>query len=177
MEKLFPITYSKYDLKYDYSLTEDGKVYSHFSKRFLSTRLDKYGYEKVRLISKDNKRHAYSIHRLMLENFSPRNDMDTLQVNHIDGNKLNNHINNLEWATCSENVKHAFNIGLKTQRGENNNSSKLTETQVLEIIDLLLSKKYSGAEIDRMYGLCKDYANSIRRHERWAYLTENIDFS
>ena len=113
----------------------------------------------------------------MLENFCPRDDMDTLQVNHIDGNKLNNHINNLEWTTCSENVKHAFNIGLKTQRGEYNNLSKLTEEQVLEIIELLLSKKYSGAEIDRMYGLCKDYANSIRRHERWAYLTENIDFS
>ena len=32
-------------------------------------------------------------------------------------------------------------------------------------------------EIDRMYGLCKDYANSIRRHERWAYLTKNINFS
>ena len=171
MDKLLPITHSKYNLKYDYALTEDGRVYSYFSKRFLSTHLDKYGYEKVRLISTDDKRHAYSIHRLMLENFNPRDDMNFLQVNHIDGNKLNNHINNLEWVTCSENVKHAFNIGLKTQRGEHNNLSKLTEEQVLEIIDLLLSKKYSGAEIDRMYGLCKDYANSIRRHERWAYLT------
>lgn len=177
MENLLPIVCSKYDLKYDYSLTREGKVYSHFSHRFLSTHLDRYGYEKVRLVSKDNKRHTYSVHRLMLENFSPCENMDTLQVNHIDGNKLNNHIDNLEWTTCSENVRHAFEIGLKTQSGENNNLSKLSEKQVLEIIDLLLSKKYSGAEIDRMYGLCKDYANSIRRHERWAYLTKDIDFS
>lgn len=177
MEKLTQITHSKYDLKYDYSLTEDGRVYSHFSKRFLSTHLDKYGYEKVRLTSSDNKRHTYSVHRLMLENFKPCEGMELLQVNHIDGNKLNNHINNLEWTTCSENVQHAFRIGLKTQQGESNNLSKLTEIQVKEIIALLLTKQYTGAEIDRMYGLCKDYANSIRRHERWSYLTKDIDFS
>lgn len=55
--------------------------------------------------------------------------------------------------------------------------SVLTEKEVLEIIDLLLSKKYTGKEISKMYGLSDDYANSIKRHERWAYLTKDIDFN
>ena len=171
------ITYSKYNLKYTYLLTEDGKVYSQKSSRFLKTHLDKNGYEKVRLVCDDDKRHTFSVHRLMLENFNPVQGMENLQVNHIDGNKLNNHINNLEWTTCKQNIKHAIQHNLRAnQYGEYNPSSKLTEETVLEIIKLLKSKKYSGAEIDRMYGLCKDYANSIRRKERWTYLTKDINF-
>lgn len=171
------IIYSKYPLKYKYLLTEDGKVYSQSTRKFLSTHLDKDGYEKVRLICADDKRHTFSVHRLMMENFYPRDDMKLLQVNHIDGNKLNNHISNLEWCTCEENIRHAIDHNLRAlQCGEYNPASKLTEQQVKDIIILLQSKKYSGAEIDRMYGLCKDYSNSIRRKERWAYLTKDINF-
>ena len=171
------IIYSKYGLKYTYLLTEDGRIYSKVSSRFLKTHLDKDGYEKVRLVCEDGKRHTFSVHRLMLENFNPIDGMENLQVNHIDGNKLNNHINNLEWVTCKENIQHAKEHNLRAkQHGENNPASKLTEKQVLEIIELLKSKKFSGAEIDRRYGLCKDYANSIRRKERWTYLTKDINF-
>lgn len=172
------ISYSKYPLKYKYLLTEDGKIYSQASQKFLSTHLDKDGYEKVRLVCDDDKRHTFSVHRLMMENFSPREDMINLQVNHKDGNKLNNHISNLEWCTCEENIHHAIKNNLRAEQfGEHNPASKLTEKEVKEIIQLLLSKKYSGAEIDRMYGLCKDYSNSIKRKERWTYLTKDIDFN
>ena len=172
------INYSKYPLKYKYLLTKEGKIYSQSSRKFLSTHLDKDGYEKVKLVCDDNQRHTFSVHRLMMENFFPREDMETLQVNHIDGNKLNNNIENLEWCTCRENINHAKIHGLRAKQfGENNPSSKLTEKEVKEIIQLLLTKKYSGAEIDRMYGLCKDYSNSIKRKERWKYLTKDIDFN
>lgn len=175
---MIEITKSKYSLKYHYFLDEQGNVYSQKSGKRLSTHLDKDGYEKVRFICSDNKRHTFSVHRLMLENFCPRDDMEKLQVNHIDGNKLNNTLSNLEWCTCQENIDHAIAHHLRAnQKGEHNSSSKLTEEQVLQIIDLLLSKKFSGAEIDRCFGLCKDYSNSIRRKERWSYLTKDIDFS
>lgn len=177
MEELLPITHSKYELKYPYSLTKDGKVYSHFSHKFLSTQLDKNGYEKVQLISTDNKRHRYSVHRLMLENFCPREDMAELQVNHKDGNKLNNHLDNLEWCTGSENIKHAFAIGLKTQRGEHNNLAKLTENDVIYIIELLLSKKYISRAIAAEYSVDEQTIGNIRQHLTWTYLTEGIDFS
>lgn len=166
----------KYTLKYPYYITDTGKVYSSCVQRFLSTTQDRYGYEKVALVSDDEKRHRYSIHRLVLENFNPVDGMEHLQVNHIDGNKMNNHLENLEWATPSENVKHAYQIGLKSQRGELNNGNKYSEETILQVIQLLKSKKYSGAEIDRMFGFSPDYANSIRRKEHWRYLTEDIDF-
>lgn len=164
-------------MKYDYYIYDDGRVYSGITKKFLSKQLDKDGYEKVALISIDNKRHRYSVHRLLLENFAPFPGMEKYQVNHKDGNKQNNKIDNLEWATPSENVKHAFNIGLKTQRGEKNNQSKLTEDQVLEIIELLLTKKYTYKEIGNRYNVNDETIGSIRNKRNWKYLTENIDFS
>ena len=143
MEKRL-ITFCKRPLKYDYYISDDGKVYSKISNKILSTCLDKYGYEKVRLISIDDKRHLYSVHRLVLENFNPIDNMNNLQVNHIDGNKLNNNLNNLEWVTGKENTLHAHKLGLcKPQYGEYNPCSKLKEYQVKEIIELLLSHKYT----------------------------------
>lgn len=55
------------------------------------------------------------VHRFMLEAFNPRDDMHTLQVNHIDGNPMNNHIDNLEWVSGSENQKHAIRTKLREQ--------------------------------------------------------------
>ena len=55
MKKL--ITICKYDLKFNYYVTDDGKIWSERSQKFLTPQLDKNGYEKVQMISKDNKRH------------------------------------------------------------------------------------------------------------------------
>lgn len=169
------IANAKYPLKFNYFLTEDGKIFSQKTNKILSTHLDKDGYEKVRLVCKDNKRHTFSVHRLMLENFLPREDMNLLQVNHIDGNKLNNSLSNLEWCTCQENIDHAVRMNLRhDQKGENNNAAKLTEKEVKEIINLLLDGRFSSAEIGRMYGISGDYANSIKRGEHWRYLTLGV---
>lgn len=172
---MLKITVSKYQLKFNYFLNENGEVFSQRTNKKLSTHLDKDGYEKVRLVCTDGKRHTFSVHRLMLENFCPREDMRLLQVNHVDGNKLNNALYNLEWCTCEENIHHAVKMNLRhCQKGENNNAAKLSEQQVKEIIDLLLDGRFSSAEIGRMYGVCEDYANSIRRGEHWRYLTIGI---
>lgn len=171
------ITISKYPLSVDYYLTESGDVYSGKYNRKLSTQLDKDGYVKVCLTSPGKTRHRYSVHRLMMENFYPREDMKDLQVNHIDGNKQNNCISNLEWCTCKENIHHAMKNGLRhNQKGENNNANKYSEEQILQAIDMLKSKKYTGKEIDEKLGFCSDYANGIRRREHWPHLTENINF-
>jgi hypothetical protein len=69
---------------------------------YLYTRLNKNGKCKIA-----------AVHRLVAEAFVPNPDNKPM-VNHIDGNKLNNHFSNLEWVTCSENHKHAFNIGLRS---------------------------------------------------------------
>ena len=110
------ITISKYPLKYDYFITESGEIFSSATNKFLSTRKDKDGYLKVRLVSTDGQRHTYSVHRLVLMNFNPVENMDTLQVNHIDGNKANNHVDNLEWCNYSQNMIHAHTTGLITPK-------------------------------------------------------------
>jgi len=86
-----------------YSVTMCGKVYSHRSKRFLKGRDDHRGYHTVDL--KPNKK----IHRLVAQAYIP-NPKGLPVVNHIDGNKLNNHKNNLEWCSQKHNVQHYINL-------------------------------------------------------------------
>lgn len=175
--KTVKIVNCKYDLKYDYYANDNGSIYSAISNKTLSYQLDKDGYAKVQLSSTDGKRHRYSVHRLILENFQPVENMDKLQINHIDGNKLNNKLKNLEWCDSSYNNAHAYKIGLKNQTGDKNNASKLTEKEVLEIIDLLLSKQFTYKEIAFKYGVHEETIGAIKRKKNWKYLTENIDFN
>lgn len=168
---------SKYNLKYNYYVTETGKIYSEYSKKFLSAQLDKDGYEKVRLISTDGARHRYSVHRLVLENYNPVDGMETLQVNHIDGDKQNNNLNNLEWVTCQENILHAYKNNLHSQKGEHNNATKLTENNVKDIIQLLLKKELTQKEIGKRFGVSEDVIGAIKNKHNWKYLTNNINFN
>ena len=175
--KIIPITICKYELKFPYFVTDSGQVYSEKANKFLAYQKDKDGYAKVQMISTDGKRHRYSVHRLILENFNSIENMEHLQVNHIDGDKFNNALNNLEWCTCLKNIHHAVRHDLRAkQYGGYNPMSKVTEKEVKEIISLLLTKRYTSKEIGDMYGLNDDYANSIRRKEAWTYLTKDIDF-
>lgn len=72
---------------------------------------DRGGYKKLRIDNKD-----IAIHRLVADAFFD-GDHTNLQVNHIDGDKSNNNLGNLEWVTPSENVKHAFATNLKQPSG------------------------------------------------------------
>lgn len=171
------ITICRYDLKYNYYVTNDGRVYSDYTKKYLSPQLDKNGYEKIQMLSTDGKRHRYSVHRLIMENFKPVDNMENLQVNHIDGDKRNNKLENLEWCTGSENIKHAYKTGLHTQKGEHNNYSKLSEENVKEIIQMLLSKKYTQKQIGEKFGVCEDTIGAIKNKHNWTYLTKNVDFN
>lgn len=101
--------------------------------------------------------------------------MDNLQVNHIDGNKHNNSLSNLEWCTCSENLKHAFTNNLYSQTGEHNSCSKLTEDDVKQIVQrLLLSEKVT--DIAKEFNVKYTTITAIKTHKKWAYLTKGIVF-
>jgi len=95
----------------NYSITEDGVIFSNITNKALAP-FNNNGYLRIGL-SKDNKRKKFLVHRLIAEAFIP-NDQNNLLINHKDGNKMNNHISNLEWCTYSENLKHAYKIGLYT---------------------------------------------------------------
>lgn len=90
------------------------------------------GYRKVELCVDGAGKTLY-VHRLVLTAFTGPPPTEAHQCNHIDGDKANNHISNLEWVTQSENIHHALDTGLNGQRGSEHTKAKLNEDRVLEM--------------------------------------------
>ena len=164
------IVFCKYNLKYDYYVRDNGTIYSGKVHRVLCTQLDKDGYEKVAMISEDGKRHRYSVHRLILENFNPVEGMENLQVNHIDGNKRNNKLENLEWVTCKENIAHAIKTNL---RAEVNGAAKLTVEQVKEIF-IRSHKGETNISLGEEFGVNPDQIGRIKNRRSWKEVTKDL---
>lgn len=97
-----------------YTLSKEGKIYSKYTGKVLSPVKDITGYHIVSLVNGKGK-FKKSIHRLLAEAFLD-NPENKAHVNHIDGNKTNNTLSNLEWATPKENTQHAKALGLLEQR-------------------------------------------------------------
>lgn len=109
-----------------YEVSNLGKVKSIKNNKILADRKDNHGYFQVQLYKKGVGK-SHKVHRLVLNSFS-ENKLKNLQVNHIDENKTNNNISNLEWVTPKENSnhgtrtarsaeKHKIEIVAKTQSG------------------------------------------------------------
>lgn len=176
MMKVIPHNYiTRYG--YKYFATEDGHIYSEHLGRCISEFTDKDGYKKVRLSNGDGSRKVFSVHRLILETFQPNENSNNLQVNHIDGNKTNNCVSNLEWVTCQQNVQHGYQHGLYHNIEDNNNGDhKLTSILVKEIINLLLMHQMTIQQIADKYGVSKYAIECIKYKKTWKSLTKNIDF-
>ena len=118
-----------------YQISNYGRVKSlcfrgHNKIGFLTNSLNIYGYERVGLY-KNGEKPSHLVHILVAKAFVHNPDpINKTQVNHIDGNKLNNHANNLEWVTPKENTQHAIKTGLREKmvihnpKGEKNKFSK-----------------------------------------------------
>jgi len=89
-----------------YSITKDGKVWSHLNNIFLKPQRTGHGYLGVQL-----NRKSKIIHRLVAETFIP-NPKNLPEIDHIDGDKHNNSIDNLEWVSHQENILRAKNSGV-----------------------------------------------------------------
>ncbi len=97
-----------------YSISESGEVYSHINNKFLKHNISKNGYATVQLFkNKIGKRLL--VHRLVAKTFIP-NVQNLPQINHIDENKLNNNVSNLEWCTPKYNMN--YGIGSKTRHSK-----------------------------------------------------------
>lgn len=99
-----------------YKINECGDVYSESRRRLIKPYINKSGYLMIAL-SKNCKAKHILVHRLVALNFI-KNTEGKPQVNHIDCNKLNNHISNLEWMTQQENIQHAVDQGKYVQSDE-----------------------------------------------------------
>ena len=87
---------------------------NHCVEKELTIRTSINGYKRVK-VYKDGVRKTVSVHRLVAQAFIP-NKENKPQVNHKDGNKANNHVDNLEWATAKENILHSVSNGLQVNK-------------------------------------------------------------
>lgn len=111
-----------------------------------------------------NKVYRQYVHRLVAEAFLPP-DETRYEVNHIDGNKSNNHVSNLEWATHSENHRHAAVHGLSAK-------AVLKPSQVVNIKQLL-GEGFTYKYIADMYNITVSAVNHIKNGRSWNHLTES----
>ena len=97
-----------------YYITEDGRCYNSNTNKWLKGQINyKSGYHSYNLTLPDGTKKRCHTHRLVAQAYIPNNDKNKNQINHIDGNKLNNTAENLEWVTQSENQRHALDNSLR----------------------------------------------------------------
>ena len=99
-----------------YDITKEGVIINLKTNRKYKGTIANNGY-LIFNTKINKKKYNWLVHRLIAIKYIP-NPNNYPIINHIDGNKLNNSIDNLEWCTCSHNIKHAFNTGLKKPSGK-----------------------------------------------------------
>ena len=116
------------------------------------------------------------VHRMVAEAFIP-NPHNKPQVNHKDGNKFNNNVDNLEWNTCQENMDHAKSHNLLTAlKGEDHMGSKLSDEQIEEIRRRYVRgcKHNSGKALAAEFGVSSANISYIVNNKRWTHLLDQI---
>lgn len=120
----------------NYVISIDGEVKNLLTNKILKWHETSQGYYQVNIYYL-TKRKTYLIHRLVTETFLFIKNPELYEVNHMDGNKRNNNINNLEWTTRQENLQHARDNKLfKKQLNETNGRCKITNKEVKDIREL-----------------------------------------
>jgi hypothetical protein len=161
-------------------LSLDGKVYSVIAKKCIATRITKTGYISVSL-QHNNKQYTRMIHRLIAEIFlenKPENYRE-LVVNHKDGNKSNNNVENLEFITNHENILHSVHV-----LGKNHKTSKcgrvvwMLDQKTYEILEVFNSSVEAGKYVNRNYTTicnnCNGYTNTCVGY-RFVYANDYIN--
>ena len=150
-----------------YEISNLGRVKSlKFSnERILKPCLNNIGYPRVGLLKGGAQKNKF-IHRLVLLAFIGESE---LQVNHINGIKTDNRLENLEYCTASENIRHSFDTGLNVgPKGEKHGISKLTDAQARQI-------KYghqgvTQQAIAEIYSIAQTQVSLIRLGKTWTHI-------
>ncbi len=142
-------------------------------KRILRPSTGKYGYLIVHLF-KNRQSKKFFVHRLVLGTFVGPCP-DGMECCHKDGNAKNNHINNLEWNTHKENVKHqilhkTLKIPIGYQVGSRQWNSKLNELQARIIKYLLKTNYLTQNEIAKIFNVSKDTIYLIKKEKSWKHI-------
>lgn len=143
----------------DYYISSSGRVFNKKMKE-LRQATNKYGYKVISI-----RRKQFRVSRLVALHFIP-NERMLKEVNHKDGNKINNHVDNLEWCSREENERHCWDTGLKDYKGENHYRTHLTES---DIRCIRLSDK-PLKEIAKKYNIDYTTVSNIKRRKTWKHI-------
>jgi hypothetical protein len=154
-----------------YQVSNLGNVKRFFYKMALKENLigksiDRYGYVK-RILSKKGKGYNFTEHRLVALAFID-NPENKATINHKNGIKTDNRVENLEWCTNQENMRHAIETGLKDHKGIKHHKCKLTEEQVLEIRKIGFSQ--TRTSLSKKYGVCRNTIFRIIEKRNWKHI-------
>lgn len=141
--------------------TKFGIGFKTYPERICTFWYDKKGYQYFTFLVNGKTKHKL-IHRLVSIAFID-NPLNKPQVNHINGIKSDNRVENLEWNTSKENIKHAINTGLTKTSGVNNYRSKLTEEDVLNIRNSNLKQK----ELQEIYNVAQGVISRIKLNKTY----------
>ena len=162
MLSLAPLGFSNYDV------TEDGQVWSRRKQRFMKLSEHRCRYLFVQLVDDNGVAHNRYIHRLVASMFIPTNDL-SLQIDHIDGNKHNNHYTNLRWVTNRENAHAAMEIGLMPH-------AVFEDDMVVHEICSAIASGESIASIAKRTGYPASAIYAIRLKRNWTHISDMYAF-
>jgi hypothetical protein len=155
----------------EYTIDTNGVIWNVTKDRLVkgSTITKANRYMKVRF------NRTYKVHVLVARAFLPNDDPDKTQVNHKNGNRAMNNAENLEWVTPAQNVKHAYRSGLKTNAGELNPISILTESIVADIWKLA-TQGHKPSAIIRLLKLnvCRGTVSKVTNGHNWSHVTSKL---
>lgn len=150
-----------------YEVSDAGRVRRTQTKRVLKPRISN-GYCLVDLRA-NNKRRYYRVHRLVAFSFIGIQPTSQHEIRHFDGNRQNNNVTNLSWGTRKDNEQDKIRHN-KTNDGQRNGRSKLTERQVLYIRELLLQGNFLQRQIAEMFNVTRMTVSDIKGKRSWAKL-------
>lgn len=152
--------------EYEITVSEDGIVRSLNTGKVFKQSRNEFGYINVSVPSGEKgKSVKRKVHRLVAQTFIP-NPENKREVNHIDGNKENNHVSNLEWVTSKENKSHAWENNLYSAIGENHHDALHSEDFIRELCKMM-EDGWRNKEIAEETGLSKDFISDIRTGRTW----------
>lgn len=157
-----------------YKVSNFGRVYDCIKNRFLTIHKVFNDYLGVSL-NTINKNIVMPIHRLMMLCFYPIPNPENYQVNHKDGVKTHNVLSNLEWATRSENILHAYRTGLH-HLGEDNVHSTISNDTAIKICELLQTGLYTNQQIANMVDTTCHIVDDIKKGHSWGHISKDYTF-